>query len=277
MDIEAALVFFGVLLLSTLCLGQDYCNCGPATIIDSNLGATALQGDSTSIADTTNCPGVIGPRDLTAQEADVTTGSTYTLNTAVTSCGGNFGTVAGAWIDWNQNLVFDGPERIANFTTLKTVVWAFTVPPGGDSVTGIVGGKTRMRVMVQETSAASIDPCGMFQYGATKDFSIMVKTTGGGGGSGGGSGGLSGGSIFIIIVLVASVFYVAVGCFFNRFRKGTTGLKESCPQGDFWFDLPTNFIEGFRFTKRKICGGGGGGYESLGGGGGGNTIDQNDL
>jgi len=83
---------------------------------------------------------------------------------------------------------------------------------------------------------------------------------------------MSGGVVFIIIVLVGAVFYVIVGCAYNKFAKGTAGAKETCPQGDFWFNLPANFIEGFRFTKRKICGGGD--YDKLGGG---PAIDQNDL
>jgi len=83
---------------------------------------------------------------------------------------------------------------------------------------------------------------------------------------------MSGGVIFILILLIGSVVYAAVGCAYNKFAKGTSGLKETCPQGDFWFNLPSNFIEGFRFTKRKICGGGD--YDKLGGG---PAIDQNDL
>jgi len=136
-----------------------------------------------------------------------------------------------------------------------------------------VAGVTRLRVQVQETQATTLNPCATFPYGATKDFTVEVKSSGGSASTGGG---MSGGSIFIIIVIVATVVYIAVGCLFNRFSKGTTGLKESCPQHEFWFDVPTNFMEGLRFTKRKICGGGGGDYDKLGGGGGGG-IDQNDL
>jgi len=252
-----------------LALGQNYCSSGPTTTVDSNLGATTLNGDSSNIVDDSNCPGYIGPRDLTAMKADLSIGKKYKITFAVTTCGNSFPTLTGAWIDYNNNKAFDDTEKLFAYTTAKNAIeQEFTVLEGGSDV--IVPGLTRLRVQVQETQATTMNPCATFPYGATKDFTIEIKSPGGGSSSGGG---LSGGTVFIIIVLVGAVVYIAVGCFYNKFKKGTTGMKESCPQGDFWCDLPSNFIEGFRFTQRKLCGGGGG-YDKLGGGG---TIDQNDL
>jgi len=267
------LVFLLVLSLFALALGQTYCSSGPTTTVDSNLGAVSLQGDSSNIADDTNCPGYFGPRDLTAQKADLSFGKTYTLIFTVTTCGNSFPTLAGAWIDYNSDQQFSDDEKLFAFNTSKNAVSReFVVPASGSASPAIIAGLTRMRVQVQETQATTLNPCATFPYGATKDFGIQIKS---GGGSSSSSGGLSGGWIFIIIVIVASAVYTIVGCFWNKFKKGTTGAKESCPQGDFWCDLPANFLEGFRFTKRKLCGGGGD-YSTLGGGGGG-TIDQNDL
>lgn len=267
------LVFLLFLSFFALALGQTYCSSGPTTTVDSNLGAVSLQGDSSTIVDDSNCPGYIGPRDLTNMKADLGLGKTYKLIFTVTTCGNSFPTLAGAWIDYNSDQQFDDTEKLFAFNTSKNAVEReFTVPTAGGAVP-VVAGLTRMRVQVQETQATTLNPCATFPYGATKDFGIQINS---GGGSSSSGGGLSGGTVFIIIVLVAAVVYTVVGCFWNKFKKGTTGAKESCPQGDFWCDLPANFIEGFRFTKRKLCGGGGD-YGTLGGGGGGGTIDQNDL
>jgi hypothetical protein len=259
-----------ILVLSSLVaysFAQSYCTSGPTTTVDSNLGAVTLQGDSSSISDDTNCPGFIGPKDLTALKADLSPGGSYKLTYTVTTCGNSFPTLAGAWIDYNQNFAFDTNELLgATFSTSKNAVeQQFVVPAAGAD---LVFGLTRLRVQVQETQATSLTPCASFPYGATKDFSIEIKSPG----SGSGAGGMSGGVVFIIIVLVGGVLYAAIGCAYNKFAKGTTGAKETCPQGDFWFNLPANFIEGFRFTRRKLCGGGD--YDKLGGG---PAIDQNDL
>jgi len=246
--------------------GQGYCNCGPTTTVDSNLGLVSLVGDGKSITDDSNCPGTIGPKDLTAQVADVAPGGTYKLVFTVTTCGNSFPTLAGAWIDWNKNTQFDANELLAPFTTSKNAVeQTFAVPAAGSP--DLVYGSTRLRVQVQETQATTLNPCASFPYGATKDFSVSVKAPGSGS-----SGGMGGGTIFILILIIGTAVYIMVGCGYNKFAKGTSGLKETCPQGDFWFNCPANFIEGFRFTKRKICGGGD--YDTLGGG---PKIDQNDL
>jgi len=254
-----------ILSLAAYSLGQTYCGAGPTTTVDSNLGAVSLTGDGASITDDTNCPGTIGPKDLTAQKADVSPGGSYKITFTVTTCGNSFPTLAGAWIDFNKNFLFDDSEKLGPFSTTKNAVeQTFVVPAAAPDV---AYGETRLRVQVQETQATTLNPCASFPYGATKDFTIEIKAPGSSS-----SGGMSGGTVFIIIVLVGAVVYAAAGCAYNKFAKGTSGAKETCPQGDFWFNLPSNFIEGFRFTKRKICGGGE--YSNLSAG---PAIDQNDL
>jgi len=258
------LVLFSLVAFS---LGQQtYCSSGPTTTVDSNLGAVTLNGDSSNINDESNCPGSVGPKDLTALKADLSPGGSYKLIYTVTSCGNSFPTCSGAWIDFNRNYLFDDAEKLGAFSQAKNAVEiTFVVPAAGPD---LVYGETVMRVQVQESQATTILPCASFPYGATKDFGILIVSPGGGGKGGG----MSGGTIFILIVLIGAVVYAVAGCAYNKFAKGTSGAKETCPQGDFWFNLPANFIEGFRFTRRKICGGGD--YDKLGGG---PTIDQNDL
>jgi len=82
------------------------------------------------------------------------------------------------------------------------------------------------------------------------------------------AGGLSGGSAFLIILLVVVILYVVGGCIYMRKRKGTQGMKESCPNNAFWFGLPGLVKDGCLFTfgkmRRGIKGGGGPpSYDSL--------------
>jgi len=242
------------------------CQSGPTTTVDGNLGKVVFKGDSRQFSDDSDCPGYIGPKDLTHLWADIHQGGTYELQMNVTTCGNPFPTVSGAWIDYDRSGTFDSNEalfpfnRTGGFLTIKFKVNITTTP--------IVKGMTRMRVQVQETSSSQpLDPCQRFAYGGTKDFNVSIGSGGGGGGGSGSSSssGMSGGSVFIIIVVVVSAVYVIIGCAYNRVKKGTTGMRESCPQNEFWCDLPGLMKDGFLFTKGKLTGkgGGGDGYDKI--------------
>jgi len=73
------------------------------------------------------------------------------------------------------------------------------------------------------------------------------KSCPGGGDSSSSGGGLSGGWVFIIILLVAIPLYIALGCIYKRKKLGTSG-NESCPNYDFWKEIPGYVKDGFRFT-----------------------------
>jgi len=85
-------------------------------------------------------------------------------------------------------------------------------------------------------------------------FNLNLDANCGGGGNKP-DGGLSGGWVFIIILIVLIPVYVAIGCVYKAKTKGTTGM-ESCPNIDFWRDLPGLVKDGFRFTFSKCRGGG---------------------
>lgn len=81
----------------------------------------------------------------------------------------------------------------------------------------------------------------------------------------GGGSSLSGGSVFLIIFFVSLFVYVVAGCFYKRYKKGTTGMVESCPNNEFWMAVPGLVKEGFLYTFHKVkslCGGGGGSTSS---------------
>jgi len=241
----------------------QYCQSGPTTTVDGNLGKVTLRGDSRTMTDDSDCPGYIGPKDLTNLWVDLHPGGTYDLQLNVTSCGNPFPTVSGAWIDYDHNDKFDTYEALFPFNRSAgwlTIKWKVNI------TTPVITGLTRMRVQVQETSSTQpLDPCQRFAYGGTKDFNVSIGQGGGGGGGSSSSSGMSGGSVFIIIVVVVSAFYVIVGCAYNRVKKGTTGMRESCPQNEFWCDLPGLMKDGFLFTKAKVTGkgGGGDGYDKI--------------
>jgi len=100
------------------------------------------------------------------------------------------------------------------------------------------------------------------------DYTITMVNNigcGGGGGGGGSQKKLSGGSIFLIILVVLIPVYVIAGCIYKRQVKGTSGT-ESCPNVDFWRDLPSLIGDGFKFTWRKclgLCGKGGDAYDTM--------------
>lgn len=161
-----------LLLLSSVTTLAQYCSCGPTTTVDANLGYTAFTGDTKNFSDSSDCPGYIGPKDLTYLYADIHAGGTYTLVYNVTTCGNVFPTVSGAWIDFDQDGQFQSTEALFPFNRSNGLITnKFTI----NSSLPVKPGMTRMRVQVQETSATNpLDPCSRFAYGGTKDFNISI-------------------------------------------------------------------------------------------------------
>jgi len=234
-------------------LSQTYCTSGvgPTTSLDSNLGAVNLPGEGSTITDASDCPGVQGVRDLTStQTADLRPGKSYTLTFTKTTCGGTYPTLAGAWIDFNGDKTFGTNEALAPFSSLAgPIVMTFTVPMPENKTIPVVVGTTRLRIQVQETYQTFIDPCANFGYGGTKDFGINILAPGG---SSLLRNRVSGGTIFLILLLIGVFLYILIGCVFNKYKRGTTGLKETCPQNEFWWGFCGYVRDGCLFTKAKV-------------------------
>jgi len=149
-----------------------YCSSGPYSYYDTNLYGVSLQGDVTKINDpSSSCPGVIGVRDLTALNADLTVGATYTLNYVINSCGTAYPVRSAAWIDWNADFAFQASEQLfPSSVSFGNQAWNFTVPATAES------GLTRLRVQVQEYGVDPLNPCEQFNYGATTDFGVTIKS-----------------------------------------------------------------------------------------------------
>jgi len=162
-----------LLLLSYTSAQPTYCVSGPTYTSDTNLGPVSLKGDSSTITDSFDCPKVIGPRNLTNLTADLTTDGLYNLVFSITACGVVYGSTVGAWIDYNNNGVFETNENLFFRSYVGT---AFnTSVPFVVQHNGTYYGSTRLRVQVQETSSTQIIPCATFSFGGTKDFTVVIK------------------------------------------------------------------------------------------------------
>jgi len=160
------------LLACCLVPGDSYCQAGNTVAGDSNLGAVTLMGDGQSIQDSTNCPGVVGMRDLTNLWATLEAGKSYTLSFQATTCDAGWARLAYAYIDFDKNNIYDeyellGQQAIDNKLQPESVVFNFVVPSSAS-------GNTRMRVFVVESGFVP-NPCLSFSYGVVKEFSIAMK------------------------------------------------------------------------------------------------------
>jgi hypothetical protein len=73
---------------------------------------------------------------------------------------------------------------------------------------------------------------------------------------------LSIGSILLIVLVVAIPLYILIGCIYNTKKHQTKGT-DSCPNVEFWRDLPALVRDGCRFTFRGCKKGTGNAYEEL--------------
>lgn len=143
---------------------------GPSSTADSNLESLSLTGASGSIV-YTGCPGVLGVQEYLTQTAFLNAGGNYTVNLQFGTCGGNYGGVGQAWIDFDQSGTFDATESIGTWSGTPPTspsVFNFIVPSGASN------GQTRMRVTHFEGGALPINPCQAFTWGSVTDFSIYI-------------------------------------------------------------------------------------------------------
>jgi hypothetical protein len=184
------------------------------------------------------------------------------------TCNGAFNNGAELWVDWAD--VGSWTKGVNSVGTWQGTSSGNGDPPGVDyafTITvppGTVNGPHRARLMMEEGVPPPLDPCSSFSYGSCIDFTLDV------GGAilapSGGGGGISGGSVLLILFFVGVPVYIAGGCIYKRKKLGTTGMKESCPQNEFWFDMfPALVKEGFHFVlvKLKIKKEATGDYDSL--------------
>jgi hypothetical protein len=151
----------------------QYCTSGgPSSTVDSQVLFVRLVGQNDSIRYMHPCPGVIGVQNLTNLSASLVAGNSYQLSVQFGTCNGNYAGAGEAWIDFDQNGIFDPAESVGTWSGLPPVamtVWNFTVPIMSQN------GATRMRVMQQEAGSNPLNPCAAFTWGSVMDFTINVS------------------------------------------------------------------------------------------------------
>jgi hypothetical protein len=156
----------------------EYCDGGPHTLNKSEVTNVVLNGSFGFISNLQTCPGDFQVQDFTAQSAGLLTDSTYTLNVTFGTCQTTHNGAGEAWIDWNQNRIFEPGESLGTWSGLAEPIgstvfngqFTFTVPSGANI------GATRMRVMQMEGGVNPLDPCGTFLYGSIEDYTIIVDS-----------------------------------------------------------------------------------------------------
>lgn len=148
-------------------------NCGPCTDLaycPSTGNNTDFEWiDSVGINTLANSSGANGGYAFfQSLGTDLEIGSTYTLTVTPGYDGFAFSETFLAWIDYNQNGVFDLPfEEVLNVTSNAEVSATVTIPPAA------VPGTTRMRVSMIFSGAA--DPCNpSFTYGEVEDYCVTI-------------------------------------------------------------------------------------------------------
>lgn len=153
---------------------SQYCMTGgPTSLNDSNIESVSLFGDGGGISHT-GCPASLGVQEDFSQSVILGAGSPYTITIQFGTCGGNYAGAGEAWIDFNQNSIFELSESIGTWTGIPPTAisnFNFTVP--GTSTMG----QTRMRIIQQEGGGATIplDPCASFTWGSVTDFLVDIQ------------------------------------------------------------------------------------------------------
>ncbi|MDX2359789.1 MAG: T9SS type A sorting domain-containing protein [Crocinitomicaceae bacterium] len=164
-------ILLGIILCSSATVFGQYClTGGPSNINDSNLELLSLTGTSGGI-NYTGCPGVLGVEEFLSQTTTLDAGAAYVMTVQFGTCGGNYGSVAEVWIDFNQNNIFEASESILTWAGTPPMVagnYVLSVPAGA------VSGQTRMRVVQAEGQAAPLDPCVAFTWGSVTDFVVEI-------------------------------------------------------------------------------------------------------
>ncbi len=96
----------------------------------------------------------------------------YDVHTA--TCNGSYNGVMGIWIDFNQDGDFtDAGETVVMTQPFLYGVNVFQTGSFNIPLTASIG-RTRMRVILNETTASPISPCGLYFYGETEDYTIEI-------------------------------------------------------------------------------------------------------
>ncbi|MDB4516778.1 T9SS type A sorting domain-containing protein [Crocinitomicaceae bacterium] len=166
------LLISSIFAISSSAVFAQYCmSGGPSSLNDSNLENLQITGASGSI-NYVGCPAVLGVEYYTTENVTLNAGSSYVLGAKFGTCGGNFSSVAEAWIDFDGNGIFEPSESILTWSGVPPqplVGYSITVPANA------ISGATRMRVIQAESSTLPLNPCASFTWGSVTDFNVIIQ------------------------------------------------------------------------------------------------------
>jgi hypothetical protein len=138
--------------------------------LDSNVDTFILNGENSSI-NFVGCPGILGVHEVSSSIVYLDAGGTYSANIVFGTCGNVYAGAGEAWIDFNNDEIFDTTESIGTWdgTPPFTTTFVFTVPSG--MPTGI----SRLRLIQEEGGITPLDPCASFSWGSVMDFTLYIQ------------------------------------------------------------------------------------------------------
>ncbi|MFT6924080.1 MAG: hypothetical protein ACJA1C_003101 [Crocinitomicaceae bacterium] len=166
-------ILLTTLIVSISLMAQSqYCMTGgPSSANDSQLQGLQFTGTSGGI-NYIGCPGVLGVEEYLVETTTVNAGSAYVMTIQFGTCGGNFGSVATVWIDFNANNLFEPSEEVITWQgspPMAPANYVVSIPAGA------LSGQTKMRVMQAESQSLPLDPCIGFTWGSVTDFIIEIE------------------------------------------------------------------------------------------------------
>jgi subtilisin-like proprotein convertase family protein len=155
-----------------------YCASVAGSNADEDIFNVTFGGLNNSSTCLTTAPGPGSIRNrysnyTTLPASTIVTGN-LPISVQIGTCGGNFGSATGVWIDMNQNGAFEHPGE---------QVFLSGVATGPHTATGMANipasatiGVTGMRVVNVETgNPAGITPCGAYTWGETEDYLVNIQ------------------------------------------------------------------------------------------------------
>ncbi len=142
-----------------------YCACASTNTTDEWLSNVTFAGINNNSGSTTYS-------DFTAFTASVNAGSSYPLSVTI-GINGSYTEFARAYIDWNQNGVFDAGEFYNIGTSCNTngcvLSTNINVPVGA------INGNTRMRIAQRWNVQHDASGCGTYAFGEVEDYTVNVS------------------------------------------------------------------------------------------------------
>jgi hypothetical protein len=162
---------------------NSFLNCYCTSNATSTADEEILNVSLGTLNNTSTCSTTGGPGSILSQYSDYTTtvnppilvaSANYTLGIQIGTCGGNFGNMTKAFIDFNQNGQFTDPgEEI--YVSPAAVTGPNTISATILITANAVAGLTRMRIVTVETTVATgVTPCGTYTWGETEDYLVQI-------------------------------------------------------------------------------------------------------